>query len=146
MHRESGLFFCGCVFGARSQGGSSTIYRSRARHPALFCLSSRLSPLIVRIWLFRAKERATATNHEKAEQAKYHAIDILFAWLKALSKSPILPLFVFDGPGRPAFKRNKVISGRVWTGPVETAFTLLIEKTFGWQHWTVSQALDKETD
>lgn len=44
-------------------------------------------------------------------QTKSPELATLFVRSCRISQLPIIPLFVFDGPGRPSYKRGKLVQG-----------------------------------
>ncbi|KAG8898187.1 hypothetical protein FRC01_010992, partial [Tulasnella sp. 417] len=73
------------------------------------------------IWFFHSEWGKEGENPE---------LRTLFFRLCRLAESPFLPLFVFDGPYRPSFKRGKHINQRQhW---LQSGFKRLIE-AFGWE-------------
>lgn len=73
------------------------------------------------LWLFHARQGQDGSNPE---------LRTLFFRLCRLLALPILPLFVFDGPGRPSLKRGKSIKGV--RHPLQTPFVEMIQ-AFGFQ-------------
>ncbi|CED85317.1 5'-3' exonuclease [Phaffia rhodozyma] len=82
----------------------------------------------VSIWLFQA---TSVAQHD----VQNHALLILFFKLCHLVGLPVQLLFVFDGPGRPAFKRGKTIntSSKLGKG-LEKSFKTMIH-LFGFEIW-----------
>ncbi|KIO27795.1 hypothetical protein M407DRAFT_232186 [Tulasnella calospora MUT 4182] len=74
------------------------------------------------IWFFHSEWGKEGENPE---------LRTLFFRLCRLAEAPFLPLFVFDGPYRPSFKRGKNINGQRqhW---LQSGFKRLIE-AFGWE-------------
>ncbi|EST05156.1 XPG N-terminal [Kalmanozyma brasiliensis GHG001] len=73
------------------------------------------------LWLFHAQQSSGGANPY---------LRLLFYRLAKLLSLPVLPLFVFDGPSRPTWKRGKQVQGREHA--IEQPFTQLIE-AFGYQ-------------
>lgn len=74
------------------------------------------------LWLFHAQQSSGGSNP---------ALRLLFYRLAKLLALPVLVLFVFDGPDRPAWKRGKQVKGRQHA--VEQPLTELIEAFgFSW--------------
>lgn len=73
------------------------------------------------LWLFHAQQSSGGANPY---------LRLLFYRLAKLLTLPVLPLFVFDGPSRPTWKRGKQVKGRQHA--IEQPFTQLIE-AFGYQ-------------
>ncbi|KAJ9479342.1 Holliday junction resolvase YEN1 [Pseudozyma hubeiensis] len=73
------------------------------------------------LWLFHAHQSSGGANPY---------LRLLFYRLAKLLSLPVLPLFVFDGPSRPTWKRGKQVKGRHHA--IEQPFTQLIE-AFGFQ-------------
>lgn len=73
------------------------------------------------LWLFHAQQSSGGSNPY---------LRLLFYRLAKLLTLPVLPLFVFDGPERPAWKRGKQVKGKQHA--IEHPFTQLIE-AFGFQ-------------
>lgn len=63
----------------------------------------RLNHLVYSIWFFHAAYGREGENPE---------LRTMFFRLARLLTTPILPVFVFDGPKRPSFKRGKRIGGK----------------------------------
>lgn len=61
------------------------------------------------IWCFHASKQTTQAGSHPGLRTLYYKI------LKLL-QNPITPLFVFDGPDKPKFKRGKRVTGGGWTG------------------------------
>ncbi|SPO23822.1 uncharacterized protein UTRI_03648_B [Ustilago trichophora] len=73
------------------------------------------------LWLFHAQQSSGGSNPY---------LRLLFYRLAKLLSLPVLPVFVFDGPSRPTWKRGKQVKGRQHA--IEQPFTQLIE-AFGYQ-------------
>ncbi|SPO24380.1 uncharacterized protein UTRI_03648 [Ustilago trichophora] len=73
------------------------------------------------LWLFHAQQSSGGSNPY---------LRLLFYRLAKLLSLPVLPVFVFDGPRRPTWKRGKQVKGRQHA--IEQPFTQLIE-AFGYQ-------------
>ncbi|CDS01344.1 uncharacterized protein SPSC_06620 [Sporisorium scitamineum] len=73
------------------------------------------------LWLFHAQQSSGGANP---------SLRLLFYRLAKLLSLLVLPLFVFDGPSRPTWKRGKQVKGRQHA--IEQPFTQLIE-AFGYQ-------------
>lgn len=73
------------------------------------------------LWLFHALQSSGGANPH---------LRLLFYRLAKLLSLPVLPVFVFDGPKRPTWKRGKLVSGRQQV--IEEPFSYLIE-AFGYQ-------------
>ncbi|KAL0957450.1 hypothetical protein HGRIS_001247 [Hohenbuehelia grisea] len=58
------------------------------------------------IWLNRAQTKFLKHHYQAGENPELH---LLFSWLTHLLKSPLIVVFVFDGPHRPANKRKKSV-------------------------------------
>lgn len=76
----------------------------------------------VSLWFFHAEYGQEGENPE---------LQTLFFRLELLLRHPILPLFIFDGPGRPAWKRGKRIN--TWAqNPLTDGLKAFIE-AFGYE-------------
>ncbi|TKY89286.1 hypothetical protein EX895_001817 [Sporisorium graminicola] len=73
------------------------------------------------LWLYHAHQSSGGANP---------SLRLLFYRLAKLLSLPVLPLFIFDGPSRPTWKRGKQVKGRQHA--IEKPFTQLIE-AFGYQ-------------
>lgn len=73
------------------------------------------------LWLFHAQQSSGGASPY---------LRLLFYRMARLLSLPVLPIFVFDGPSRPAWKRGKQVKGRQHA--IEQPFTQLIE-AFGYQ-------------
>ncbi|KAL0948137.1 hypothetical protein HGRIS_010758 [Hohenbuehelia grisea] len=58
------------------------------------------------IWLNRAQTKFLKHHYQAGENPE---LDLLFSWLTHLLKSPLIVVFVFDGPHCPANKRKKSV-------------------------------------
>ncbi|KAN0064834.1 hypothetical protein ACQY0O_001891 [Thecaphora frezii] len=74
------------------------------------------------LWLFHSQQSTGGSNPH---------LRTLFYRLARLLSLPVLPLFVFDGPKRPAWKRGKKVIAR--QSPVERNLITLI-RAFGFQY------------
>lgn len=80
------------------------------------------------IWFFHAEHGREGENPE---------LRTLFFRLARLLALPILPLFVFDGPNRPKFKRGKRIAGHKESWMVSGMKQII--NAYGFEHHTVCQ-------
>lgn len=84
------------------------------------------------LWLFHVRKARGGVNAD---------LRALFFRLMRLQALPVVPVFVFDGPDRPHFKRNAVVQGM--THAIETQFKEMLDAC-GYAAWSAPGEAEAE--
>ena len=115
----------------RSQGAHDR-YRRVVSSLDLHHLVGRGVAADSRIWIFHAAVPQSGENP---------FMRTIFFKITSLLHQPVLPVFVFDGPAKPGYKRNQRVGGSFGTSDTRSRqFKELLDE-MGMEWWNVSLAL-----
>ncbi|KAL7422214.1 hypothetical protein Q5752_002860 [Cryptotrichosporon argae] len=87
------------------------------------------------LWIFHAKDQQHGENP---------FLRTIFYKIVALLQHPVLPVFVFDGPKKPALKRNQNVAGRFGTSDRHSRMFKELLDTCGLEWWNAPGEAEAE--
>lgn len=101
----------------------------RIVRPSLLSLCPTRSTDRGRIWIFHAQVPTTGENP---------FLRTIFFKITSLLQQPVLPVFVFDGPDKPLFKRNQKVGGSFGVSDSRSRLFKELLDECGLEWWNVS--------